>query len=187
MFWLNGSIMTEKLSSPKEKSPWRRTRAPPMYFATLRYRSSAFDHLTDSAAMLSGAGVGVMSSALARAVGLSQAAVRDRVLELIQSNTITIQAHTMPEAMGIGGFAGLAVKASGPVGPLAEALKLRPESTVVVRTLGRFDLLAEVWFEDRDHLANLLDDLRAVPGMGSIDTVPYLRMALEEFGYGFSR
>lgn len=126
-------------------------------------------------------------STLAPQVGLSQAAVRDRVIDLLDSGIITIQAHPVPEAMGIGGFAGLAVKASGPIGPLAAAMCALPEATLVVRTLGRYDLLAEVWFDDGYHLAEVLDQLRAVPGMGSIDTLPYLWIALEEFDSGPKR
>lgn len=126
-------------------------------------------------------------SALAPAVGLSQAAVRDRVIDLLDAGIITIQAHPVPEAMGIAGFAGLAVKASGPVAPLAKALTSLPESTIVVRTLGRYDILAEVWFESNDHLADVLDQLRELPGMGSIDTLPYLWIALEEFDSGPKR
>lgn len=121
---------------------------------------------------------------LATLVDLSQAAVRDRVIDLLESDVVTIQAHPVPEAMGIGGFAGLAVKATGPVGPLATFVAEMPESCLVVRTLGRFDLLAEIWFDDDDHLAEILDRLREVQGMGSIDTVPYLRIALESFGPG---
>lgn len=124
---------------------------------------------------------------LAPMVGLSQAAVRDRVLDLIESRVITIQAHPVPEAMGIGGFAALAVKAAGPVGPLVSVLVDLPESCLVARTLGRFDVTAEVWFEDHDHLADILDRLRAQPGMGSLDTVPYLRIAHEVFAAGLNR
>jgi len=126
-------------------------------------------------------------AALAPAVGLSQAAVRDRVIDLIESNVVTIQAHPVPEAMGIGGFSGIAVKATGPIGPIAEAVAAMPESCLVVRTLGRFDLLAEIWFENADHFAEILERLRAVTGMGSVDTVPYLRIALESFGSGLRR
>ena len=124
---------------------------------------------------------------LAPIVGLSQAAVRDRVIDLLESNVITIQAHPVAEAMGIGGFAGVAVKATGPVAPVAEAMRQRAETTLVVRTLGRFDVLAEVWFDDTDHLAELLDDLRAEPGIGTIDTIPYLRVAFEEFASALRR
>ena len=121
-------------------------------------------------------------AALAPIVGLSQAAVRDRVIDLIRGNVIRIEAHPVPEAMGIGGFSGIAVKAAGPVGRAAEAMAGLAESTVVARTLGRFDVLAEVWYDDRDHLADLLDRLRSVPGIGSVDTMPYLRIAKEQFG-----
>lgn len=123
-------------------------------------------------------------AALAPEVGLSQAAVRDRVIDLIESRVITIQAHPALEATGIGGFAGIAVKVTGPVGPLAEVLTNLAESTLVVRCLGRFDLMAELWFDDHDHLAEVLDRLRNQPGMGTIDTVPYLRIAKEDFTMG---
>lgn len=124
---------------------------------------------------------------LAPVVGLSQAAVRDRVLNLIDSKVVTIQAHPVPEAMGIGGFSGIVVKASGPVAPLAQAMVELPESCLVARTLGRFDVVAEIWFDDDDHLADVLDRLRALDGVGSVDTVPYMRIALEEFRPGASR
>lgn len=126
-------------------------------------------------------------AALAPVVGLSQAAVRDRVLDMIGSGTVTIQAHPVPEAMGIGGFAALAIKASGPVGPLVRALVDLPETCLVARTLGRFDATVEVWFDDHDHLADVVDRVRALAGTGSVDTIPYLRIAHEAFGSGLNR
>lgn len=126
----------------------------------------------------------VTYSALAATVGLSQAAVRDRVIDLLDAGVITIQAQPVPEAMGIEGFAGLAIKAVGPVAPLAASLAELSESTVVVRTLGRYDLLAEVWFDSKDHLGDVLDQLRGLAGMGAIETLPYLRIELEKFDSG---
>lgn len=123
-------------------------------------------------------------ASLAQVVDLSQAAVRDRVIDLLDDRIVTIHAHPVPEAMGIAGFAGLMIKAGGAVTPLVDVLAARPESTLVVRTLGRYDLLAEVWFDDHDHLAELLDQLRVLPGMGTVDTIPYLRVAHEGFGSG---
>lgn len=123
-------------------------------------------------------------ASLAPVVGLSQAAVRDRVIDLTEGNVIAIEAHPVPEAMGIGGFSGIAVKANGPVGPVATAMADLAESTLVARTLGRFDVVAEVWYDDPDHLAEVLDRLRAVRGVGSVDTMPYLRIAKEQFGPG---
>ncbi len=121
-------------------------------------------------------------AALAPIVGLSQAAVRDRVIDLLDRRIVTVQAVPIPEALGIGGFAAVAAKVTGPVEPLVSALVDLPETTLVARTMGRFDLLAEVWFDDKDHLAAMLDQLRAEPGMGSIDTLPYMAVLKEDFG-----
>jgi len=123
-------------------------------------------------------------AALAESSGLSPAAVRERVLDLLDRGIMTIQTHPVPEAMGIGGFACLAIKASGPVGPIVEAMVRRCETCVVVRTVGRFDVLSEVWFDDADHLAALLDAIRSVQGVSSLDTLPYHRVAHELFGTG---
>jgi Lrp/AsnC family transcriptional regulator for asnA, asnC and gidA len=124
---------------------------------------------------------------LAPLVNLSQAAVRDRVLDLLAHGVVSIQAHPVPEAMGIGGFAALAIKATGPVEPLVASLVDLPETCLVASTLGRFDVTAEVWFDDHDHLADIVDRVRAASGTGSVDTIPYLRIAHEAFEAGLSR
>ena len=123
-------------------------------------------------------------ASLAPQVGLSQAAVRDRVIDLIDSNVIAIEAHPVAEAVGIGGFAALMVKATGPIAEIGSSLAAIPETTLVARTLGRFDLSLEVWFDDRDHLADVLERVRATPAVGTVDTFPYLRISKEQFGPG---
>ena len=124
---------------------------------------------------------------LAPLVELSQAAVRDRVLDMLADGIVSIQAHPVPEAMGIGGFAALAIKATGPVEPLVASLVDVPETCLVARTLGRFDATIEVWFEDHDHLADIVDRVRALSGAGSVDTIPYLRITHEAFEAGLTR
>ena len=124
---------------------------------------------------------------LAPLVKLSQAAVRDRVLDMLADGIVSIQAHPVPEAMGIGGFAALAIKATGPVEPLVASLVDVPETCLVARTLGRFDATIEVWFEDHDHLADIVDRVRALSGAGSVDTIPYLRITHEAFEAGLTR
>ena len=124
---------------------------------------------------------------LAPLVGLSQAAVRDRVRDLIANRVVSIQAHPVPEAMGIEGFAALAIKASGPAGPLVDSLIDIPETCLVARTLVRFDITAEVWFESNQHLADVIDRVRSLPGTDTLDTIPYLRIAHEAFETGPNR
>lgn len=117
-------------------------------------------------------------------VGLSPAAVRDRVLDLLADGVITIQAHPQPSAMGIGGFGALLVKAAGPIRTVVDRLVTLTETTLVGRTVGRFDLVAEFWFHDYDHLAEMLDELRSDTSVGSLDVVPYLEVAKEDFRTG---
>ncbi len=121
-------------------------------------------------------------ASLAPVVGLSQAAVRERVLDMIATNVVAIEAHPIPEAIGIEGYAAVALKADGPVRPVVEAMCELAETTLVARTLGRFDVAAEVWFDDNDHLMDVLDGLRSLPGVAALETVPYLRIAKEQFG-----
>ena len=123
-------------------------------------------------------------AALAPVVGLSQSAVRDRVIDLIESDVIAIETHPVAEAMGIGGFTGIGIKATGPIKPIVDAMTVMAEMALISRTFGRFDITAEVWFDDKDHLADVLERLRVIPQVGAIDTVPYLRIAKEEFDTG---
>lgn len=124
---------------------------------------------------------------LAPAVGLSHAAVRERVIDLVDTNVISIQAHPEPTAMGIAGFAGVAIKARGPIAHIVRQLIALPETTLVLRTLGTYDVLAEVWFDDNDHLGNLLDNIRATCGPSTVECVPYLHVVREDFGSGLRR
>tara|TARA_B100000029_G_scaffold441236_1_gene458902 strand:- start:326 stop:1267 length:942 start_codon:yes stop_codon:yes gene_type:complete len=124
---------------------------------------------------------------LAPTVGLSHAAVRERVIDLIDTNVISIQAHPEPTAMGIAGFAGVAVKARGPVAHMVQQLIALPETTLVLRTIGTYDVLAEVWFDDNDHLCDLLDNIRATCGLSTVECLPYLDIVREDFGSGLRR
>lgn len=123
-------------------------------------------------------------AALAPVVGLSQAAVRDRVIDLLESRIICIEAHPAPEAVGIGGFAAIGIVADGPIASVTGALVQTPETALVARTIGRFDIVAEVWFDDGDHLGEVLDRIRGMEGAGTITTFPYLRISKEQFGPG---
>ena len=115
------------------------------------------------------------------AVGLSGAAVRERVLNLLEAGVVTVQAQPTPETVGIAGFCGVAIKANGSVASIAAAVSALPEATLVARTLGLYDMSVEVWHRDSEHLSSVLDELRRIPGVGTIDTVPYLQVVKEEY------
>ena len=93
---------------------------------------------------------------IARTVGLSEAAVRQRVQKLIDADVMQIVAVTDPLQVGFSRQAMIGVRVSGDVAHVAGALCERPEVSYVVTTAGSFDLLVEVVCEDDDHLLELL-------------------------------
>ncbi len=104
-------------------------------------------------------------------VDLSAAAVRARVLKLLETGVVTVQTITAPEAMGIGGYADVGVIVEGPVSACLEALARFRETTLVVAVAGRYHVLTEIWWRDAAHLVDILDRIRALPGVQRLETL----------------
>src|SRR5699024_4501412 len=86
--------------------------------------------------------------AIGKAVGLSEAAVRQRVARLTQAGVIQIVAVTDPMQVGLFRQAMLGIKVDGPIEPVAEAVSAMSEISYVVLCAGRYDLLCEAVCED---------------------------------------
>ena len=84
----------------------------------------------------------------ARDVGLSEAAVRQRVQRLIDGGVIQIVAVTDPLQVGFSREAMVGIRTTGDLGPVADALTALPDVSYVVTTAGGFDLIIEVVCED---------------------------------------
>jgi Lrp/AsnC family transcriptional regulator for asnA, asnC and gidA len=124
-------------------------------------------------------------SRLAAAVGLSEAAVRQRVQRLIENKVVQIVAVTDPLTLGFRRQAMVGVKIEGDIIAVADALTLITEVDYVVCTSGSFDLLFELVCEDDDHLLNLLNDrVRTIPGVRSTETFMYLRLRKQTYAWG---
>jgi Lrp/AsnC family transcriptional regulator for asnA, asnC and gidA len=122
---------------------------------------------------------------LAAAVGLSEAAVRQRVQRLIENKVVQIVAVTDPLTLGFRRQAMVGVKIEGDIIAVADALTLIAEVDYVVCTSGSFDLLFELVCEDDDHLLNLLNDrVRTIPGVRSTETFMYLRLRKQTYAWG---
>src|SRR5206468_6316302 len=91
-------------------------------------------------------------AAIGKAVGLSEAAVRQRVQRLLEAGVMQIVAVTDPVTLGFSRQAMVGVTVDGDVDPVGDALSALPEVDYVVITAGSFDLLAEVVCENDDHL-----------------------------------
>jgi Lrp/AsnC family transcriptional regulator for asnA, asnC and gidA len=124
-------------------------------------------------------------SRLATHVGLSEAAVRQRVQRLIENKVVQIVAVTDPLTLGFRRQAMVGVKIEGDIIAVADALALIPEVDYVVCTSGSFDLLFELVCEDDDHLLTLLNDrVRAIAGVRSTETFMYLRLRKQTYAWG---
>jgi Lrp/AsnC family transcriptional regulator, regulator for asnA, asnC and gidA len=123
--------------------------------------------------------------AIARTVGLSEAAVRQRVQRLRDTGVMDIVAVTDPLQLGFRRQAMIGVKAEGDLRVVAEDLTRIPEVEYVVICAGSFDLLVEVVCEDDDHLLDLLNtSIRAVPGVRVTEAFVYLKLAKQSFTWG---
>jgi Lrp/AsnC family transcriptional regulator, regulator for asnA, asnC and gidA len=122
---------------------------------------------------------------IARSVGLSEAAVRQRVARLQEAGVIQIVAVTDPLQLGFRRQAMVGVRADGDVVELADALAAMPEVDYVVITAGSFDVLAEAVCEDDEHLLELVGRrIRALPGVRSTETFVYMKLRKQHYNWG---
>ncbi len=122
---------------------------------------------------------------LAEHVGLSEAAVRQRVQRLIESGVTQIVAVTDPMTVGFRRIAMIGLTVEGDTREVADAIAAIPEIDYVVLVSGSFDVLLEVVCEDDDHLLRLLNDkIRAIPGVRSTESFTYLRLYKQTYAWG---
>ncbi|MEJ5254764.1 MAG: Lrp/AsnC family transcriptional regulator [Acidimicrobiales bacterium] len=122
---------------------------------------------------------------LAPRVGLSQAAVRQRVQRLCEQGVMQVVAVTNPLMLGFELQALIGIHADGDLRPIAAALAEIPEVDYVVITAGRFDLLVEVVCRDNEELLALVNDvIRAIPGVRRTETSTYLHLEKQSYSWG---
>lgn len=124
-------------------------------------------------------------SKLGPAVGLSQAAVRQRVQRLIESGVIQVVAVTDPATLGFPVQAMVAISVSGDVRAVAAVIAELDEVEYVVITAGRFDLLVEVVCTDTHHLLDVVNDhIRAIPNVSATEVFTYLSLVKQTYSWG---
>ena len=123
-------------------------------------------------------------AAIGKAVGLSEAAVRQRVQRLVEMGAMQIVAVTDPMTLGFARQAMVGIRCSGDLDRVAADLSSMEEIDYVVITGGSFDLLMEVVCEDDDHLLEILSRARAVPSVTSTETFVYLKLCKQTYSWG---
>ena len=122
---------------------------------------------------------------MAPAVGLSEAAVRQRVQRLIDAGVMQIVAVTDPGVLGFSRQAMIGLKVEGDLRLVAEAVADLHEVEYVVLTAGALDMLVEVVVEDDERLLELLNEkIRKIDGVQTTETYIYLRIHKETYQWG---
>ena len=124
-------------------------------------------------------------AAIGKEVGLSEAAVRQRVQRLIESGVMQVVAVTDPLQLGFARQAMVGIEVSGALGPVADALSEMDEVDYVVITAGSYDLLVEVVCENDQHLLELISEkIRRIHGVSRTETFMYLKLRKQTYSWG---
>jgi Lrp/AsnC family transcriptional regulator for asnA, asnC and gidA len=122
---------------------------------------------------------------IGKAVGLSEAAVRQRVQKLTDSGVMQVVAVTDPMQLGFYRQAMVGITVTGDTTIVAEALSRLKEVDYVVLTAGSFDILAEVVCENDEDLIELLNkQIRNIEGVRSTETFVYLKLQKQFYNWG---
>jgi Lrp/AsnC family transcriptional regulator for asnA, asnC and gidA len=124
-------------------------------------------------------------SAIGRAVGLSEAAVRQRVQRLVGDGVVQIVAVTDPMQIGFARQAMIAISATGDIEAIADELAKIDEVDYIVITAGSCDILAEVVVENDQHLLQLVNRrIRTIEGVTRTESFLYLKLVKQTYDWG---
>jgi DNA-binding Lrp family transcriptional regulator len=119
--------------------------------------------------------------ALAELVGLSAPAVRRRVQSLQRERLIKVGALVRQSGQDRQAMMGLGLNLAGDPQPVVALLSGLPQITFVARTLGRFDILAEVRALTGSDLVDALDVVRRSPHVRTVESWTHLRVVKETY------
>ncbi|MBT6118639.1 MAG: Lrp/AsnC family transcriptional regulator [Rhodospirillaceae bacterium] len=116
---------------------------------------------------------------IAKRLGLSDGAVRNRVNRMMAEKVLRVVAVADPVKLGYTGYAMLLLKLAGGADPneLGEYFRDLPQVSYVLFAAGRYDLLVEVICESQDDLrAFLVEHCYTKPGVDSVEPMMSLKM-----------
>ena len=124
-------------------------------------------------------------ASIGKAVGLSEAAVRQRVQRMLDAGVVQVVAVANPFHLGFTRAAMIGITVEGSMETVAEQIAAMPEIDYVVITAGSFDLLCEVVCESDDQLLTVLQErLRTIPEVKSTETFVYLKLLNQSYQWG---
>ncbi|MEY5144734.1 MAG: hypothetical protein RL745_95 [Actinomycetota bacterium] len=123
-------------------------------------------------------------AAIGQAVGLSEAAVRQRVQRLTETGVMQIVAVTDPMQIGFNRMALIGICVNGDLQHAAQTVEQLGAVSYVVMTAGQYDLLAEVVCEDDEQLLEVLSAIRSIADVTRTETFVYLKVRKQIYSWG---
>jgi Lrp/AsnC family transcriptional regulator, regulator for asnA, asnC and gidA len=123
-------------------------------------------------------------AAIGKAIGLSEAAVRQRVQKLTDAGIVQIVAVTNPLQLGFARQAMLGIKTAADLLEVSDKIAALDQVDYCLVTAGSFDILAEVICENDQDLLRLVNRIRDIPGVLSTETFMYLSLRKQEYNWG---
>lgn len=114
---------------------------------------------------------------LAHEVGLSEAAVRQRVLKLMDEGVMRIVAVTDTIKLGSTRQAMIGIQVADDARVVADRVARISEVDYVVITAGRYDVLAEVSVRTDEDLLDVIGRVHGTDGVKSVESALYLKVA----------
>lgn len=121
---------------------------------------------------------------IAKALGVSEGTVRNRVARLTEDQILQIVGMIDPNRLGYEAPAMIGVSVQPPLlDEVATTIATFPEVSYLIMVSGEFDLFVEALCRDRDHLATFLNNkLLRVPGITRTQTFITLRTYKMAYG-----
>lgn len=122
---------------------------------------------------------------IGKKVGLSEAAVRQRVQKLTEQGVLQIVAVTDPLQLGFHRQAMVGIRVEGDPREVAKELEKIQAIDYLVLSTGRFDILAEMVARDDEEMTELLyGKIRTIPGVTATETFTYLELRKQHYNWG---
>jgi DNA-binding Lrp family transcriptional regulator len=123
---------------------------------------------------------------LAERVGLSAAGARRRVVRLIDERVVRVGAVVRHSGRDRQSAMGFGIRLTGDHDHVVATLTAMPSVIFVARTLGRFDVLVTIRAFAAAQLVDVLDTVRALPGVRALESWTHLDVVKESYASGLA-
>jgi DNA-binding Lrp family transcriptional regulator len=118
---------------------------------------------------------------LSSRVGLSEAAVRVRVMRLLNSGAVSVIGIIDPMALGIGEICGFTMTVHRSSRSVAADVARVPEVVFAAVTGGRWDVIGTLSAASDEQILDALDTIRAIDGVRTLESFPHVSLAKEQY------